>query len=465
VVGRGDHGNSSFSHEIPVIPCVVSNPGLIFTQTDKNTSLMFSVGRPSEPYSTSHDSVDLSHRVTLSVQRKQELELEEKHLSHFFSASKFLNFDAVQDDADDEEDYDQQTSWFFYFIDIIFVATVFNISRLFTKCGEDKSVYVLAASYFVIVFSTRMFFDTFTSILHARGVLHKIIFILYGIGIYCMTLNIASVNDEASLEELCVEAATGLDRRLQETGSDLVNFYVLGLKDSMKSKFYSDTNSSSVYNHKYGNCHQTDNFTYGFAISFLFTRLLIFVLFFLYCTVFHDPAITSKFGSDHVKVADTSGKKSKTRVLSKESALSEFELSVTSSSDETPVSKGKRNEPFRSLPNGALNKGQSAADHRAHIKKVFLWKIVPLALSSAVMMFSLGGYATTTIFPAVALIELVGDFVPEFLIDRKGLVPNRHNLEERLGLMFMLVLGETMLGFLVQRGNSALDLSTYSTLL
>jgi hypothetical protein len=31
--------------------------------------------------------------------------------------------------------------------------------------------------------------------------------------------------------------------------------------------------------------------------------------------------------------------------------------------------------------------------------------------------------------------------------------------------MFMLVLGETMLGFLVQRGNDIIDMQTYSTLM
>ena len=33
------------------------------------------------------------------------------------------------------------------------------------------------------------------------------------------------------------------------------------------------------------------------------------------------------------------------------------------------------------------------------------------------------------------------------------------------GLMFMLVLGETMLGFLVQRGNAIIDAQTYNTLM
>lgn len=65
----------------------------------------------------------------------------------------------------------------------------------------------------------------------------------------------------------------------------------------------------------------------------------------------------------------------------------------------------------------------------------------------------------------VAAIEVVGDFLPEFLTDMSHLDFNRDHLLERLGLMFMLVLGETMLGMLVQRYKLDLPETTYTTLL
>eukprot|EP01032_Pedospumella_encystans_P022197 gene22197-25154_t len=103
--------------------------------------------------------------------------------------------------------------------------------------------------------------------------------------------------------------------------------------------------------------------------------------------------------------------------------------------------------------------------HRAHINKVFVFKIIPLIISCIIMLFTFADFSTVVIFPMVAIIEIVGDVLPELIVNMEGIKPDRHNLEERLGLMFMLVLGETMLGFLVQRGNAVIDAKTYSTLI
>ena len=105
------------------------------------------------------------------------------------------------------------------------------------------------------------------------------------------------------------------------------------------------------------------------------------------------------------------------------------------------------------------------SSHRAHINKVFVFKIIPLIISCVIMLFTFAEFSTVVIFPMVAIVEIVGDVLPELIVNLEGIKPDRHNLEERLGLMFMLVLGETMLGFLVQRGNAVIDAKTYSTLM
>ena len=81
------------------------------------------------------------------------------------------------------------------------------------------------------------------------------------------------------------------------------------------------------------------------------------------------------------------------------------------------------------------------------------------------MLFAVLDVNPVVIYPLVAAIEFCGDVLPELLIDLREVWPNRELLEERLGLMFMLVLGETMLGFLFQRYNVTLPGKTYSTLM
>lgn len=375
------------------------------------------------PAQESADEIPEVSRRTISVRRKHELEEEERKLSNLYIFNQLLNFNGNLSHFRNE-DYDQQTSWFFYFIDIIYVATIFNISHLITKCGEDTKVYVMAASYFSIMFSTRMFFDTFTSILQANGVLHTLIFILYGMGVYVMTLNIATVTDSVPLSEVC------------QIFIEFDDAYI-----SVDDIYLSDTSSVSDLtamaalrkgnitsgDHQFGKCHQVEHYDFGFAVSFLFTRCLIFLLFFLYCTVFTKVHVRPAAEHDSL----------------------EWSASTSSSSRRRSQSTSLLAEPA----------------HDAHTKKVFVWKIFPLILSSCVMLLTFGNYPTVIIFPLVALIEFFGDILPEMLVTMEGLKPNRHNLEERLGLMFMLVLGENMLGFLVQRGNAVIELKTYATVM
>jgi hypothetical protein len=463
-----------------------------------------------------------TNRQSLSLERKRELQAEEKKLSRFFNFDQLLNFNGTYTDVQNE-DYNQQTAWFFYFIDIIYVATIFNISHLISKCGDDSEVYLVAASYFTIMFSTRMFFDTFTSILHANGVLHKLIFILYGLGVYCMTVNIAAVTAPVPIADIC--------EIVIEIGSDDVYLDDLVFQSSgdlfgSASAFAAlpGRNETSSFSHTYGSCKQADNYDFGFAISFLFTRGLIFVLFFLYCTVFHQVKQAPGTGrggaadehqghqcthpSHHSKTGgSSSGDNSRQPAAIELPTLS----SDTANSSYSQASGDSSRPPHRQASRGAAasvdreareaEARAHALQHRVHMRRVFAWKIVPLLLSCFAMLFAFGRYPMTAVLPVVAAVEVVGDILPEMLLsaeDFRGLKPDRHNLEERLGksragsyrccsssrwsvvrasaimcalccgaagLMFMLVLGETMLGFLVQRGNDIIDLQTYSTLM
>jgi hypothetical protein len=378
-------------------------------------------------------------RQSLSVERKKELQAEEKKLSRFFNFDQLLNFNGTYSDVQNE-DYNQQTEWFFYFIDIIYVATIFNISHLISKCGDDSKVYLVAASYFTIMFSTRMFFDTFTSILHANGVLHKLIFILYGLGVYCMTVNIAAVTDPVPINEIC--------EVIIEIGSDDV--YLDDLVFQSSSDLFSSASAltavpgmnTTSHGHTYGSCRQADNFDFGFAVSFLFTRGLIFVLFFLYCTVFHQVKQAPSGGRGAEVHGDHQcphpSHQSNGHSGQSSTAIELHTLSSDSSSRQPSRQASKGSTGTASVDREAreADARTAAVEHSAQVRKVFYWKIVPLLVSCFVMLFAFAGYPVTVVLPLVAGVEVVGDVLPEMLLsaeDFSGLKPDRHNLEERLG--------------------------------
>jgi low temperature requirement protein LtrA len=95
---------------------------------------------------------------------------------------------------------------------------------------------------------------------------------------------------------------------------------------------------------------------------------------------------------------------------------------------------------------------------KIHFRRIFTLKVAPVILSSIAMCTMFAGVTPVIVLPFVAFIEFVGDFLPSYFVhhaaDWKEMNPSRHFLEERLGLFFMLVLGEMVLGF------SAIDYSS-----
>src|SRR5690554_6019091 len=85
-------------------------------------------------------------------------------------------------------------TWIYGFVDIIYVATVYAIEQLFAQCGDNPRVFLMAAAYFGIMYSTRNHFDVYAftfSVKKEHEVVRMIVFIIYCLGVYNMTLNIA----------------------------------------------------------------------------------------------------------------------------------------------------------------------------------------------------------------------------------------------------------------------------------
>ncbi len=249
----------------------------------------------------------------------------------------------------------QSFAWIYSFVDIIYVATVYAIEQLFSECGENPRVFLMAAAYFGIMFSTRNHFDVYAHTFKVKKeneIIRIIVFILYCLGVYNMTLNIAfTANEEDTTES-----------------------------------------GNSIY---YGTCARSITYDEGFGASFIVSRCAIMALY-LY----------------HFFHADLGEKPTR-----------EFQL-------------------------------------------LMLKKFIPIILTIVIMFIIFTGHSPVIIFPVIALVEFFGDRISDIFIKLPAcLLPEPAAYQERLGAMFMLVLGETMVGLLFVHYNPHRPLRTYATVM
>lgn len=256
----------------------------------------------------------------------------------------------------DEEQRNSHTalSWIFNFVDIIYVGVISSIGQVFEQCGNNHKVFLMAASYLGIMFTTRYQFDQYASTFcttkteNSREVLRIILMLFYLVAIYSMALNIAFDEVEAD-------------------STDVGHF---------------------------GTCAQNSAYAMIFAISFLFSRIAIIIL---YWTKFRDERYSS-------------------------------------------------NPDFTVL---------------------FRRKFVPTICGCIVMLTTFVGVSPLLVFNIVAFCELWGEFFGEAMVRVSSgglaLMPDPEYLQERLGLFFMLVLGETMVGTLFDFYNTQKLKRSYGT--
>jgi hypothetical protein len=328
-------------------------------------------------------------------------------------------------------------AWIFQFIDIIYVGTIFKLSHLIGNCGRGIDVYMLTFSYFAIMFSTRQSFDVYTCISGANGILHLIAFCFYGIGVFIMTVNISSHSKYESLSAECSGEHA------------FASSYASGVQVT------------------YGSCERSINYDIAFAAAFLFTRFVLVVMYGLYFFVFHE---SNTIG--HAPAMENAGAKLRFSDLTRESDLEAAmrESEMKQSSQKLPAvsadshHSGHHNSHDTSVDNPltrltmhrpsfvikvANNFRESVV--KKHFTRIFALKVAPVILSSIVVSAMLFGASPVVVLPIVAFIEFVGDFLPSYFVtdpsDWRELNPHRHFAQERLGLFFMLVMGEAVLGF------------------
>lgn len=247
-------------------------------------------------------------------------------------------------------------SWIFHFVDIIYVGAISSIGRLFEECGTDYQVFLMAASYMGIMFTTRYQFDQYASTFNThktennKEFVRIILMILYCMTIFSMSLNIAYLEAEG---------------------------------DDVRGHF--------------GKCVRSKTYDNGFAMSFLISRVAIISLYIVKYT--HD--------------------------------------------------KYRLNSDYR---------------------KLFIRKLVPMVIASVLMCIVFADVTPVKVFTVVAVVEFVGEYIGEWAVNLKPsdfapLMPDPEHLQERLGLFFMLILGETMVGLLKLFYVPSLPRRTYGTCL
>jgi hypothetical protein len=104
-------------------------------------------------------------------------------------------------------------------------------------------------------------------------------------------------------------------------------------------------------------------------------------------------------------------------------------------------------------------------DHSYTIKQSLGLKIIPVVTFSLIMISVYFNVNVLIIFPLIAALELVVQFLPGFFMQVDYIKPDHHQLEERVGLFFMLILGEGVLGLLVQNYTVQSASDIYETLI
>lgn len=306
-------------------------------------------------------------------------------------------------------------AWLFPFVDIIYVGTVGNVSRFVDRCGGrdlNGGLFLSSLAILVIMFYTRAAFDSYVCISNAGGLIHVAVFCLYASAVFMMSVNIA-------------------EERARHGEAHLA----------------------------FGACVAEPAYLQAFACAFAVSRVVLLIMYLLYLHVFHESNITGTFEKE-IEIEELT-RNTLTEAVKRTSA----KRSPSSIHSDDPATIERMDKYLRSVRHDLVTR---------HFSRIYRYKIVPLAVSAIVMLalvYSTPDPQPGIIFPTVAALEILGDFIPSFFIkdkdaskdtendkekdanqhetdeEWKHFVTHRHFAQERLGLFFLLVMGEAVLGF------------------
>lgn len=262
-----------------------------------------------------------------------------------------------------------------HFVDLTYVATIFNINHVINACGDGhNNVVLLSVAYFFILFTTRYHFDIYSIMFYSIDLVHRCLFLMFNLGVFVMTLNIKFTHLEH-------DPATD-DHPVTALADPVVEYH-------------------EPRGYEAGYCLFNIAYIQGFASGYLASRITLIMMY---------------------------------------SLLIHF---------------ARLNQEFNSL-------------------KTYVVKVIPLLIATIVMIpIYWENVNPLKILLSVAVIEVLGDIVPEVLQHYLmkyhlnvfeftiSMRPNVDHLQDRLQEFFLIVLGESMIGLLINQFSVNTTESTY----
>lgn len=264
-----------------------------------------------------------------------------------------------------------------HFVDLTYVATIFNINHLINACGDGHNdVVLLSVAFMFILFTTRYHFDIYSIMFYSIDLVHRCLFLMFNLGVFVMTLNIKFTHLEHT-DDHAVD-----DPTIAPHADPVVESY-------------------EPHGYEAGYCLFNIAYLQGFASGYLASRLTLILMY---------------------------------------SLLIHF---------------ARLNKEYNSL-------------------KTYVVKVVPLLIATIVMIpIYWESVNPLKILLSVAIIEILGDIVPEVLQHYLmkyhlnvfdftiSMRPNVDHLQDRLQEFFLIVLGESMIGLLINQFSVNTTQSTY----
>lgn len=155
-----------------------------------------------------------------------------------------------------------------HFVDLTYVATVFNINHVINGCGDSSSdVVLLALSFFFICFTTRYHFDIYSIMFYSVDLVHRCLFLAFNIGVFVMTYNIKATPMAGGEHRMLGLFAT------DEHTDDHVTV------DDHSTDDHHVSEDSGDGNYVAGNCVVNLTFLQGFASGYLASRITLMMMY------------------------------------------------------------------------------------------------------------------------------------------------------------------------------------------
>jgi len=98
-------------------------------------------------------------------------------------------------EVDEETEHgNREGGWLFLFVDLVLVALITKTASALMQCEISPHTLTFQAVMFVTMFITRLHFDDYTNRFYTNDAFHRLLYFVYFMGFFIMTLNVNVAN-------------------------------------------------------------------------------------------------------------------------------------------------------------------------------------------------------------------------------------------------------------------------------